>query len=240
MTRIIPTTIRKRIIATVGIAAAVVGVTAIHSDAGAVAARPAAVHAASFTIPHDSALYADSFVRAFGAKNTSRVRLLATTTAANNAIAHYWIAGPTWVRLHCDGAAGSLYCKYGNGSGRFMLVRVSNFDAMQGHAHSVMSVSFSRFVIPNDSCVYADSFVRAFGARNSDLLRLLGTSTSANRAISHYSIAGPTWVRTRCEGAAGSMFATYRDGHGHHLLIQVSNFDAQLRHAHAVVGVTFS
>lgn len=239
MIRSTSTTITHRLLRCAGLAVALLGGSSLGATQAS-AAPATAVRAPAFTIPHDTVQYADSFVRAFGAKNTGRVRLLGTTTAANNAIAHYSIAGPTWVRLWCDGTAGSLHCKYGNGLGRFMLVNVSNFDAMLGRAHSVTSVVFSRFRIPANSCDYADAFVRAFGAKNTDIVRLLGTTTAASTAIGHYGLAGPTWVRTRCDGAAGSMFVSYRDGRGHRLLVRVSNFDAMLRHPHSVTSIAFS
>ncbi len=197
--------------------------------------------AQAYTIPHNSVTYADHFVIAFGAKNTSRLQLLGSSSAASTAVAAYYLAGPTWARQSCDGAMGSLYCRYTNGHGRSMIVRVNNFAASMGQAHSVSEVQFPLVPAPSDPQLYSDMFMRAWKWKDTQTVYRFASTNAATSAFSHYAKANAYWYRVgSCDGAAGSTYCTYRNSiTGKKVLVRIYNEEASLRHLHAVAQMIF-
>lgn len=93
-------------------------------------------------LPTNAQDYADELVRAWSKHFEGYLARLAGPDPLAVLAAHDSLAGSTWTRSACEGAAGSSYCTYTASGGTKLIVRVGNEAASQGQEHAVTEVRF--------------------------------------------------------------------------------------------------
>lgn len=222
---------------------AAAGLMAVPVGANATSAAPTAVVSAATPtaaaqaapIPTYAAGYADDFIRAWGRGDRARMALLATS---NVTAALPGSGGRYWSRTAVDAGFGKVYVSYRNTvTGDKLTLLVINELAGEGRPDAIQQVSYTSYPLPHNATAYADQLVRNWG---------VGAVHSEHRYATDSVVAtlgpagGPHWARVSADGAAGSVYVTYRNTVTHRrLVLQVNNMLAGTGAPHAVIGATF-
>ncbi len=182
---------------------------------------------------------ADQVVRAWGRGNRAAVEVLATPSVATHLFGYSTPGGVSWRRIAWDGTAGTVFVVYHDDvRGGTVTLGVSDVLLSQGHAQAVYGVQFSQ-VRPVDAAGYADRLVRAWGRGDRIGASVYATEVTVSVLFGHADPGGRFWVRTRANGAAGTVFVTYHDDIGRQLVLRVADFAAQDAQRHAVYEADF-
>jgi hypothetical protein len=94
--------------------------------------------------------------------------------------------------------------------------------------------------LPGDATAYADDLVRAWGAgRRADASRY-ATSGAVRALFSHADPGGKHWKRVGAQGAAGTIYVSYRDeASGDRVTLAVGNAAVAEHQRHAVREARF-
>lgn len=93
---------------------------------------------------------------------------------------------------------------------------------------------------PTDAASYADALVRAWGAGDRDRAATYATPSVTTALFTYASPGGRLWRRTGTEGAAGTVYVTYRFGSTHRMVtIGVSNVGLASGAKHDAYRVSF-
>jgi hypothetical protein len=118
-----------------------------------------------------------------------------------------------WVFSNCQGVAGSVFCTWVR-PGERVRARVNNVDVPK------LVVEFQFAELSSEEA--AKELFDAWKAGSDDAIRALASTAAAAAAIALETRAPETWSFDRCEGAAGSIFCTWRRG-ASALIIRVEN-----------------
>ncbi len=233
----------RRATATVIAFATGCGLAAVGGSAAA-ASPPASVRTTVTSAQKqvDAAAFADRMVRAWGAGDHSATRYYATHAVTRKLFAQADPGGAHWRRTAVHGAAGTAYVTYHDDAlGGTLVVAVGNVGLHDGNpAHSVYSVRFHHEPRTVSAVQWADLLVRAWGAGHRGDAAYYATQNVANTMFHHANPGGAHWVRTGAQGAAGTIYVTYRDTTtGGHLTVGVSDVELAQGAAHAAYRVHF-
>ena len=102
------------------------------------------------------------------------------------------------------------------------------------------STAPARPPIPRDAARYADALIVSWGLGRRSQASVYATPSVVDSLFGHADPGGNYWHRISTEGAAGTIYVTYKDlKTGELLTVGVQNQSAQLGHQHAVYTDTF-
>ncbi len=106
--------------------------------------RAGASLAATSSQPADAVSYADRLVRAWGAGNMARASRYGTPSVLSTLFGHASPGGRYWWRVGEEGAAGTTYVTYRNGSSpETLVIGVSNVGLASGATQDAYLATFS-------------------------------------------------------------------------------------------------
>lgn len=129
-----------------------------------------------------------------------------------------------WAFSNCEGAAGSVFCTWVSPGERVRL-RVNNIQPPR------LVTDFQFAELTSEEA--AHELFDAWRAGSDDAVRALSEPAAADAALALSGRAADAWIFDRCEGAAGSLFCTWRRG-ASALMVRVVNIQAP----HLVTGFT--
>lgn len=207
-----------------------------QASADVIPSSSAAIGSQDDPIPTYAVAYADDFVRAWGRGDRDRMDLLATSPVL---AALPDSGGSAWYRTGADAGWGKVFVSYRNSAtGDEMTLMVINELAGQGRPDAIQDVIYTDAALPRTPVAYADGLVRAWGAGAVRAEKRFATEEVVD-ALG--AAGGPDWVRVASEGAAGSVYVTYRNGvTGQRLVLRVISEAASQGRPQAVVEARFS
>lgn len=141
---------------------------------------------------------------------------------------------------NCQGAAGSSYCVFYNGTGDMLRLRLSR--PQLGRPHAIAGGRFEPTTFPDDNQEYAQEALDAWRADNTARLGLLTTTDAYQHILA--TPVGQThmsWTFDHSEGAAGSFYLTWTNEAGDSLVFRFVNPDVDPSGGpqHRIVDILF-
>ncbi len=180
---------------------------------------PTTTHPTPTTIATSTDDVARAFFAGWTAHSVSVMQNYGTTAAVTQALAGSTGGTTGFVFSECSGAAGSIYCTW---------VRTAESVVLQtddvSPTHRV--VNFTRQTL--DGAAVADEFFNAWQAASFSALPVLGNTASAAAAVAQKSQRERSWSPSPCDGAAGSLYCTWRSGSAK-IVLQVVSIQPPVR-----------
>jgi hypothetical protein len=176
------------------------------------------------TYPSTAAAYAQAGVAAYVNHDAARLDQLEVAGGQLHTMAGCnGCYNTAFALVNCQGAAGSSYCLFFNAVGDELNVHLQN-DLLGSPDAIVAGSIFSPITFPSDDKAYAQEALNAWLSKNDARLKLL---TQANFTSAQVDALGAnrnsTWTFDHGEGAAGSLYFSWRDGSGHTLAFRFLN-----------------
>ena len=188
-------------------------------DSGASSPTPAAP-----AYPSSAAAYAQAGVQAWVDHDSARLDQLEVAGGQLHIMAGCnGCYNAAFALVNCQGAAGSSYCLFFNAVGDELNVHLQN--SLLGSPDAIVAGSIvTPITFPSDDKAYAQEALNAWLSKNDARLKLL---TQANVTSAQVDALGAnrnsTWTFDHSEGAAGSLYFSWRDGSGHTLAFRFLN-----------------
>ena len=213
------------------------------AQAALVAQSPtgSSIHASQVTAV-SATTYADRLVRAWGRGDYSATRYYATAAVTDKLFDQVDPCGIHWRRTRVEGTAGTIYATYRDEArGGTLTVGVSDIALHDGNpAHSVYTALFEDEPASLGAVAWADHLVRAWGRGDHWTASYYATPDVLSQLFGYANPGGSHWDRVSAQGAAGTIFVTYRNtATGAHLTLGVSDVVLGEGGAHAAYTLRF-
>ena len=161
------------------------------------------------TYPKDARTYAQAAIKAWMARDYTRLGQLATAAAVQqvkDSVTYGGLPSNSWHFISCEGAAGSSYCTFINDNGDVTHVRLAN--PVLGAPQAVNELPLERTEYPHNAASYVGAFLNAW--QNGNRYRMLAY---ANPDVVGHFAGTPLQATTLfCDGAAGSTYVQVNEG----------------------------
>lgn len=143
--------------------------------------------------PGDARSYANEVLKAWGAKNYTRLAELGDQAAVQqikDSIQYGGVPNTQWTHIRCGAAAveGRTDCLFRNAHGDESVVTLIN--AKLGKPNAATQASLDRTQYPNAPDAYVSAFIGAWEAGNEQRMVRLSSSTVKNRFLGHGDAIG--------------------------------------------------
>jgi hypothetical protein len=159
------------------------------------------------TYPSDAKTYGLEFLKAWGAKNNSRMVQLSSSNTASYVTSQYGNPNAQWTNYNCVPDPTYATCTYINATGDTTRVMVQNL--VLGKPNAISSVTYERTDIPKDAPGYAQNFTSAWGTgpgaqSNFALMFVYSNATVVSQisGLSKYPNGTQAQPAAPCPGAA--------------------------------------
>lgn len=219
------------------------GVAAISSS-GMAQAAPAAHHTAAQQAKAQvgAVTYADRLVRAWGRGDHAAARYYTTHAVHRTLFGQADPGGSHWRRTSVAGAAGTIYVTYHDDAlGGTLRLAVDDVGLHDGDpAHAVDAARFRNEPRTVGALEWSDRLIRAWGSGHRGDVAYYANEHVTTQLFEHANPGGPHWNRVGWQGAAGTIYITYRNtATGSHVTVGVSDVELGQGEAHAAYRVHF-
>jgi hypothetical protein len=181
------------------------------------------------TYPTSAQAYGEKTLAAWGAIQIQTLSDLTTPDAQNQLNALAIPPNQPWNFVNCDGAAGSVYCRFASNDGDVITLRMLNTTL--GKPHAVTEVKFDPTVYPTDAVSYVKAFIEAWRDANSRRMLALSSQTEVDY-FTHYT---PPEAYTVCGLKSGDTWSVrVYNGVGLNYVVKVA--DPVLGNKHAITA----
>ncbi|MEU4197022.1 hypothetical protein AB0E69_34330 [Kribbella sp. NPDC026611] len=180
--------------------------------------------------------YADRLIRAWGRGDTATANCYASATTSKTLFGQASPGGIHWRRTATEGTAGTIYVTYHDDArGGNLVVGVQNVGLRSADGwHAAYTARFSGEPKAWNAVQWSDNLVRAWGRGDTRWMNYYASPAVVKGLTRISAKGGAHWQRTASEGAAGTIYVTYRNTVTKHtLVLGISNVglsqgDAQL------------
>ncbi|GAA1825194.1 hypothetical protein GCM10009682_51570 [Luedemannella flava] len=161
------------------------------------------------TYPNDAKAYARAAVKAWMAKDYTRLGQLGTPAAVQqvkDSVTYGGLPANSWHVTRCEGAAGSTYCVFINDNGDVSKVRVIN--QYLGAAHAVSEIPLERTEYRTGAAAYVRAFLSAW--QDGNTYRMIAYASAD--VVGHLPGTPLSAYELFCDGAAGSTYVQVNEG----------------------------
>jgi len=149
---------------------------------------PSPTGAGSPTYPNDARSYANEILKAWGAKNYTRLEALgdlALVTQIKDSVTTGGVPNTQWTYIRCSTSvnAGRTDCTFRNAHGDESVVTL--IDAMLGKQDAGIAASLDRTTYDGTPEGYVSDFIGAWAAGNEQRMARLSSSTIKNKFFGH-------------------------------------------------------
>ncbi len=190
----------------------------------------------------DAVRYADQLVRDWGSGEHVASQYFTTHAVHRKLFAQADPGGGHWRRTRVTGTAGTIYVTYRDDAlGGTLRLAVDDVGLHDGDsAHAITAAKFAGEPRTVGALEWSDRLIRAWGSGHRGDVAYYGTQHVTDQLFGYADPGGSHWKRTGWQGAAGTIYVTYRNtATGHRVTVGVSDVELGQGAAHAAYRVHF-